>query len=66
MAKYRQIVLKKYQSCLRIIASPAIQSVLNTIWLLLEISRNIFLVTLQNCKHHTGQPTERHLPRESA
>ena len=42
--------------------------VLNKIWLLLETSRNIFLITLRNCKHHTGrqQPTERHLPRESA
>ena len=46
--------------------------VLNKIWLLLETSRNIFLITLRNCKHHTGaldqvdnrQPTERHLPRE--
>ena len=61
--------VKKYQFLVLTIAIFHFLHFMNKIWLLLETSRNIFLITLRNCKHHhTGrqQTTERHLPRESA
>ena len=52
--------VKKYQFLVLTIAIFHFLHFMNKIWLLLETSRNIFLITLRNCKHHTGpggQPT---------